>query len=233
MCNSSRNGRDVLSPPRRDTDLYSGALESHWTNPNPRRGDNDGFNYLNTRDNIYTPQTIDNPHLTARDIYSTARIDNDIYRSQKTARDISTPTSIDTTASESLTTLHRDSMPDVNRLHCPPDVMARNGQAMHIATENGHVDEGETFSVVVDIGTDFEPHELAVQAVDRKLVVHARHSNPHFRYGADIYREFDLPEGVDPGSITANLTPEGTLFIEAPTNIRPYSSEPRNLPYNH
>lgn len=104
-----------------------------------------------------------------------------------------------------------------------------------LAEENGNTvtnkaSDPDTFSVVLDVGTDFEPHELVVKTVDRVLVVHARCSNPYIgdQSGKDVYREFDLPHGIEPETITANLTPEGILLIEAPTNNWSHASRNSN-----
>lgn len=94
----------------------------------------------------------------------------------------------------------------------------------------GHSDS-DGFSVAVDIGNNFDPHELTVKAVDGKLIVHAKRSSNSRSadrlnsYCNDIYREFELPADVEPETITASLTPEGILMLEAPKNDYNYISQ--------
>jgi HSP20 family molecular chaperone IbpA len=75
------------------------------------------------------------------------------------------------------------------------------------------------FRIAVDIGAEFEPSDLTVKTVDRKLIVHARHEEkaPGRTSCREFNREFDLPEGIDPQAVTASLGEDGRLVIEAPT----------------
>jgi HSP20 family molecular chaperone IbpA len=79
-------------------------------------------------------------------------------------------------------------------------------------------DGTQVFRIVVDIGSEFEPSDLAVKTVDRKLVVHARHEEkaPGRTSCREFNREFDLPIAVDPLAVTAAMSSEGKLVIEAP-----------------
>lgn len=95
----------------------------------------------------------------------------------------------------------------------------RQGQPMEDA-----VDRPDVFQVTIEIGTEFDPDELMVKTVDRKLIVQAQkkrqlglHPSLHLSKAArerEIYKEFDLPDEVDPSMITANLTSDGSLIIE-------------------
>lgn len=114
-----------------------------------------------------------------------------------------------------------DPLPSRQWSHLPKE----NGNAVSVA--GAYSGDPDVFSVVIEVGTDFEPHELAVKTVDDKLVVHALRRDPYTGHqicGEDLYREFDLPYGVEPETITANLTPEGVLIIEAPRNSWSYTS---------
>lgn len=73
------------------------------------------------------------------------------------------------------------------------------------------------FRIAVDIGAEFQPGDLTVKTVDRKLVVHARHEEktPGRTSCREFNREFDLPEGIDPQFVTASLGEDGRLVIEA------------------
>jgi len=79
------------------------------------------------------------------------------------------------------------------------------------------------FRLAVDIGADFEPGDLTVKTVDKKLIVHARHEEkaPGRTSCREFNREFDLPDGIDPQSVTASLGEDGRLVIEAPTPVAP------------
>jgi len=57
-----------------------------------------------------------------------------------------------------------------------------------------------------------------VKTIDRKLVVHARHEEKTLGRTSckEFNREFDLPDAVDPNQISANMTGDGKLVLEAP-----------------
>lgn len=69
----------------------------------------------------------------------------------------------------------------------------------------------------VDIG-EFSPDEIVVKTTERKLIVHAEHEER--TAGRTLHKEFnkeyDLPESVDPATITAYLADDRQLTIEAP-----------------
>lgn len=79
-------------------------------------------------------------------------------------------------------------------------------------------DGSRTFRIAVDVGPEFGPGDLAIKTVDRKLVVNARHEErtPGRTSCKEFSREFDLPDGVDPNLVTASMTCEGRLLLEAP-----------------
>jgi len=79
-------------------------------------------------------------------------------------------------------------------------------------------DGSKTFKVSVEIGPEFRPEDLQVKTVDHKLVVHARHEEKTQGRTSckEFNREFDLPDAVDPNLITANMTGNGILILEAP-----------------
>lgn len=80
--------------------------------------------------------------------------------------------------------------------------------------QDGH----KMFRITIDIGSDFQPQDLSVKTVDRKLVVNAKHEEkvPGKNCSKEFNKEFDLPELVDPNQVTASLTCEGHLVLEAP-----------------
>ena len=71
--------------------------------------------------------------------------------------------------------------------------------------------------LTVDVG-EFSPDEIVVKTTDRKLIVHAEHEER--TAGRTLHKEFnkeyDLPESVDPATITAYLADDRQLTIEAP-----------------
>lgn len=87
---------------------------------------------------------------------------------------------------------------------CGPSVTERDGS--------------RTFRIALDVGPEFEPQDLTIKTVDRKLVVQARHEErtPGRTSCKEFSREFDLPDSVDPNLVTASMTGEGKLVLEAP-----------------
>lgn len=95
-------------------------------------------------------------------------------------------------------------------------------------------DGTQIFRIVVDIGSEFEPSDLAVKTVDRKLIVHARREEkaPGRTSCREFNREFDLPDAVDPLTVAAAMSSEGKLVIEAPIasfSQGTYSGRPGSL----
>ncbi|KAJ3591730.1 hypothetical protein NHX12_006862 [Muraenolepis orangiensis] len=81
--------------------------------------------------------------------------------------------------------------------------------------------DGGTFALTLDT-KDFSPEELSVKQVGRKLRVSGKTERKQddgqgsFSYRCQEFRqEFDVPEGVDPDSITCSLA-AGQLQIQAP-----------------
>ncbi|XP_045071703.1 heat shock protein 30-like [Coregonus clupeaformis] len=89
--------------------------------------------------------------------------------------------------------------------------------------------EGERFALTLDT-KDFSPDELSVKQVGRKLKVSGKTEKKlddgegSYSYRCQEFRqEFDLPEGVNPETVTCSLAQDGKLHIEAPKN--PLSAE--------
>ncbi|XP_066282980.1 uncharacterized protein [Branchiostoma lanceolatum] len=79
----------------------------------------------------------------------------------------------------------------------------------------------EKYLVSVDV-TGFSPDEISVKTVGNKVRVQGKHEARHadqtghsFRY-QELRREFVLPEGVDPETVTSVLSKDGVLSIQAP-----------------
>ncbi|XP_013416263.1 major egg antigen isoform X2 [Lingula anatina] len=65
---------------------------------------------------------------------------------------------------------------------------------------------------------DYKPDEVVVKTHDRKLIIHALHDEK--TAGRSVHREFnkeyELPQNVDPLTVSAYMTEDGNLTIEAP-----------------
>ena len=79
-------------------------------------------------------------------------------------------------------------------------------------------DGSKKFRIVVDIGTDYLPQDVSVKTIDKKLVLQAKHEEKSQGRSSSksLSREFDLPESVEPNSVTASMTGDGKLILEAP-----------------
>jgi HSP20 family molecular chaperone IbpA len=79
-------------------------------------------------------------------------------------------------------------------------------------------DGAKIMKLTVDIGTDYKPEDISVKTVDKKLLVTARHeeSSAGRTSVREFNREFELPGNVDPNSVTASMTEDGKLLVEAP-----------------
>lgn len=75
------------------------------------------------------------------------------------------------------------------------------------------------FRISVDVGAEFSPDELTVKSTgDGRLLVSARHDETVGGRTSrrEFSREFELPDAVDPDTLTATLPADGRLVIEAP-----------------
>uniref|UniRef100_A0A674E5P0 SHSP domain-containing protein n=1 Tax=Salmo trutta TaxID=8032 RepID=A0A674E5P0_SALTR len=77
--------------------------------------------------------------------------------------------------------------------------------------------EGDGFALTLDT-KDFSPEELSVKQVGRKLKVSGKTEKK-----LDGGEEFDLPERVNPETVTCSLAHDGKLHIQAQNN--PLSAE--------
>jgi len=78
---------------------------------------------------------------------------------------------------------------------------------------------GCRFRVSVPLGAEFEADQLTVKTVDRRLIVAAQRdeTGPGRRAACrEFNHEFDLPNSVDPETVTAHVTDDGQLVVEAP-----------------
>lgn len=94
---------------------------------------------------------------------------------------------------------------------------------------------GEQFAVTLET-KDYAPGELEVKQVGRKLRVSGKTEKKQddgkgsYSYKSQEFRqEFDLPEGVDPETVTCSLA-EGRLQISAPNKALPEGGKERVVP---
>lgn len=90
--------------------------------------------------------------------------------------------------------------------------------------------EGSHYALTLDT-KDFSPEELSVKQVGRKLRVSGKTEKKQddgkgsFSYRCQEFRqEFDLPEGVNPETVTCSLN-NGQLQIQAPKEANAVSNE--------
>lgn len=87
-------------------------------------------------------------------------------------------------------------------------------------------DGSKKFKISVDVGSEFLPQDVMVKTLDKKLLVNAKHEEkaPGRSSCKEFSREFDLPEDVDPNLVTASMTDEGILLVEAPISSYSHGS---------
>ncbi|XP_015264062.1 PREDICTED: heat shock protein beta-6 [Gekko japonicus] len=76
----------------------------------------------------------------------------------------------------------------------------------------------DKFSVHLDV-KHFSPEELSVKVVGDHIKVHAKHEerpDEHGYISREFHRRYMIPKGVDLGSVTSALSPDGVLSITAP-----------------
>ncbi|XP_055065007.2 heat shock protein 30 [Misgurnus anguillicaudatus] len=98
-----------------------------------------------------------------------------------------------------------------------------NSEEIQPLTSTVQEKEGSGFALTLDT-KDFSPEELSVKQVGRKLQVSGKTEKKQ-EDGKDSYsyriqefrRVFDLPEGVNPETVTCSMT-DGKLYIQASVN---------------
>ncbi|XP_064163769.1 heat shock protein beta-11-like [Anguilla rostrata] len=119
--------------------------------------------------------------------------------------------------------LHRKIFEEIDPL---PSAQSLAVQPISFTSEN----EGDRFALTLDT-KDFSPEDLTVKQVGRKLRVCGKTEKKQddgkgsYSYKRQEFRqEFDLPEGVNPSSVTCSLS-DGQLRIQAPTEALAGHSE--------
>lgn len=97
-------------------------------------------------------------------------------------------------------------------------VVTTGPTAMQKGSNLTHEDSSKTYKISVDIGSEYKPEDINIKTINRRLVVNARHEDktPGRTSSREFSREFDLPDFIEPNSVTASMTEGGTLIIEAP-----------------
>ncbi|ESO02197.1 hypothetical protein HELRODRAFT_106514 [Helobdella robusta] len=128
---------------------------------------------------------------------------------------------------ERTTTQHPVTFTDIKLSNIMPGLGSALDKDSCISEQEGK----KIFRIAIDIGTDFVPDDLMVKTVDRKLSVHAKHQEVTATKTSckEFSREFDLPDTVDPNTVTASLTAEGRLLLEAPVVTSGSTNQPPNV----
>lgn len=101
---------------------------------------------------------------------------------------------------------------------------------------------GEHLSKKTHVGPDgfqvclyvhnFAPNEISVKAIDKNIIVEAKHEDRPDEHG-DVSRHFRrtyrLPEGFDPSDIVTTISSDGILTIKAP----PVAPASKNVNVRH
>jgi len=83
--------------------------------------------------------------------------------------------------------------------------------------------------------SEYAPEEIIVKTIDNKLQVHAKHeekSDTKSTY-REYSREFLLPKGTNPETITSSLSRDGILTISAPLPAIEASHGEKMIPIAH
>ncbi|GFQ91748.1 hypothetical protein TNCT_337951 [Trichonephila clavata] len=91
--------------------------------------------------------------------------------------------------------------------------------------------KGDKFQVQLDT-SNYQPEEITVKIINDKLAISAKHETKDddvCEYH-EMARSFDLPEGVDPQTVTSRLSSTGQLTVEAPMKPQKDSLTERVVP---
>lgn len=143
----------------------------------------------------------------------------------------------------SASTAHVTNTNNLQRTYsAPPSHVTSSSSTSKYETRSGSqspattMDRDKKYRVEIDI-EDFNPEDLNVKTVDKKLVISARKEE---RIGSrtstkELNREFSLPDTVDPMSIKAFFSDSGKLLVEAPImrpiNVGHYSEAREGSPH--
>lgn len=82
---------------------------------------------------------------------------------------------------------------------------------------------------------NFAPNEISVKAIDKNIIVEAKHEDRPDEHG-DVSRHFRrtyrLPDGFDPADITTTISSDGILTIKAPP-VTPKNVNIRHIQIQH
>ncbi|CAL1264565.1 unnamed protein product [Larinioides sclopetarius] len=77
------------------------------------------------------------------------------------------------------------------------------------------------FQVMLNV-KHFRPDEIEVKTVDNFVVIHGKHEEQADEHGfvsREFTRRYELPEDVEPHTVTSSLSQDGVLTIQAPRKV--------------
>ncbi|XP_041365785.1 heat shock protein Hsp-12.2-like [Gigantopelta aegis] len=88
-------------------------------------------------------------------------------------------------------------------------------------------DGKKTVKYQVDMST-FKPEEITVKTKDKTLSIHAKHEDKseNSTMSHEVFRQFTLPNDVDPKALKSTLTNDGILVIKGPISADNALEEP-------
>ncbi|XP_055925220.1 alpha-crystallin B chain-like [Argiope bruennichi] len=78
------------------------------------------------------------------------------------------------------------------------------------------------FQVMLNV-KHFRPDEIEVKTVDNCVVIHGKHEEQADEHGfvsREFTRRYELPEDVEPHTVTSSLSQDGVLTIQAPRKVQ-------------
>ncbi|GIY63087.1 protein lethal(2)essential for life [Caerostris darwini] len=80
----------------------------------------------------------------------------------------------------------------------------------------------------------FRPHEIDIKTIDNFVVIHAKHeerADEHGFVSREFTRRCQPPDDVEPHTVTASLSQDGVLTLQAPRKmLEPPPKNERNVP---
>ncbi|GIY42691.1 protein lethal(2)essential for life [Caerostris darwini] len=106
---------------------------------------------------------------------------------------------------------------DYDYIHAPY-IIARQRPQTTVAPRRSDADK---FQVMLNV-KHFRPHEIDVKTVDNFVVIHGEHeeqADAHGFVSRQFTRRYQLPDDVEPHTVTSSLSQDGVLTIQAPRKM--------------
>ena len=107
----------------------------------------------------------------------------------------------------------------------PPSLTSSGSKAYnkHLQSIQDSVQDEDGKKVVkyqMDMST-FKPEEITVKTKDKTLSIHAKHEDKSGKstMSHEVFRQFTLPDDVDPQALQSTLTNDGVLVIKGPVSV--------------